>query len=66
MKNIKVNPLRLLFIGMAVIFVATVAKITEHKNFTFLFILGLLIEFISVFLLLKKLDNNIKKNNNSL
>jgi hypothetical protein len=60
MNKIKLNPLRFLFIGMVVILIGAIAKITKETFYPSIFLIGLIIEFISIFLLLRKLDINIR------
>lgn len=60
MNKIKLNPLRFFFIGMVVILIGAIAKITKETFYPSILLIGLIIEFISVFLLLKKLEFNIR------
>lgn len=60
MSKVKLNPLRLLFIGMVVILIGAIAKITKETFYPSILLIGLIIELISAFLLLRKLDINIR------
>lgn len=63
MKKIQINPLRLLAIGMVVILVGAIAKITKESFYQPILITGLIIELISIVLLVGKFNFLIKKNN---
>lgn len=63
MKKIQINPLRLLAIGMVVILVGAIAKITKESFCQPILITGLIIELISIILLVGKFNFLIKKNN---
>ncbi|VXB14324.1 hypothetical protein FLAVO9AF_110103 [Flavobacterium sp. 9AF] len=62
MNKLKLNPLRLLFIGMLVIFVGAIAKITGESFYKPILITGLVIEIISVILLLSRFNHLLKSN----
>lgn len=59
MKKVRINPLRLLFIGIIVIIIGAIAKITKESFYQPILIIGLIIEIISVLMLLKILDKVI-------
>lgn len=56
MKKIRVNPLRLLIIGIVIIIIGALAKITKEPFYQPVLIIGLIIEIISVLMLLKTFD----------
>ena len=62
MKKVKLNPLRFLLIGMVVILVGAIAKITKESFYQPILITGLIIEFISIILLVGKFDFLLKNN----
>ena len=62
MKKIHINPLRLLLIGMVVILVGAIAKITNESFYQPILITGLIIELISIILLFGKFDFLLKNN----
>jgi hypothetical protein len=59
MKKVRINPLRLLFIGIIVIIIGTIAKITKEPFYQPILIIGLIIEIISILMLLKIFDKVI-------
>ena len=62
MKKTNINPLRLLLIGMVVILVGAIAKITNESFYQPILITGLIIELISIIFLFGKFDFLLKNN----
>ena len=52
MKKVRINPLRLLFIGIVIIMVGAIAKITKESFYQPILIIGLIVEAMSIIMIL--------------
>jgi hypothetical protein len=60
MKKFKINPFRLLVIGMVIVIIGSIAKITKESFYQPILIIGLIIELISVLMILNLFNKIIK------
>ena len=58
MKKFKINPFRLFVIGMVIVLIGAIAKITKESFYQPILFVGLIIELISVVMILKVFDKN--------
>lgn len=52
MKKVRINPFRLLFIGIVIILIGAIAKITKESFYQPILIIGLILEVISVIMIM--------------